>query len=325
MKILAQDRPAQEICYNSPMAKDKKLSTDPYKGVRDFYPEDMAVQEYIFNTWKKAAESFGYEQYGASVLEPADIYKAKSGEEIVNEQTYTFTDRGEREVTLRPEMTPTVARMVAARKRELGLPLRWYSIPNLFRYEQPQRGRVREHWQLNVDLFGIDSIEADAEIISLAYRVMKSFGAKDGDFEIRINDARLMIKMLSEKLGISEEEAGVLSKMLDRREKIGFDKTNLMITERFGEETAKKLFRLLNVDTVKEFTDDDRFSRLKNIRDRLKTLIGKGVADEEFNKVIKIYPYLTRGFDYYTGMVFEIYDTNPEIVVHYSVGAVMMT
>ena len=113
----------------------KKLSTDAYKGVRDFFPADMAVQKKIFGIWKHVVEKYGYEEYGASVLEPAELYRAKTGDEIVNEQTYTFTDRGEREVTLRPEMTPTLARMVAARKRELVFPLRWYSIPNLFRYE----------------------------------------------------------------------------------------------------------------------------------------------------------------------------------------------
>src|SRR4026209_1755246 len=117
-----------------------KLSTDPYKGVRDFYPEDQAVQNYIFSVWRKAVESYGYEEYSASILEPAELYRSKTSDEIVNEQTYTFTDRGEREVTLRPEMTPTVARLVAARKRELPFPLRWYSIQNFFRYERPQRG-----------------------------------------------------------------------------------------------------------------------------------------------------------------------------------------
>src|SRR3989344_2400347 len=110
-----------------------KLSTDPYKGVRDFYPEDKSIQNYIFSVWRKTAERFGYEEYDASILEPTEIYTEKSGEEIVKEQTYTFTDRGERSVTLRPEMTPTLARMVAARRRSLKFPLRWYSIPNLFR------------------------------------------------------------------------------------------------------------------------------------------------------------------------------------------------
>ncbi len=165
-----------------------KLGTDPYKGVRDFYPEDMAIQNYIFNTWRKVAENFGYVEYSASPLEPTEIYTEKSGVEIVNEQTFTFTDRGDRSVTLRPEMTPTLARMIAARRRSLKFPLRWYSIPNLFRYERPQRGRRREHWQLNCDLLGSTGIEGDKEMISLLYATMKEFGAKNEDFEIRINN-----------------------------------------------------------------------------------------------------------------------------------------
>jgi histidyl-tRNA synthetase len=168
-----------------------KLGTDPYKGVRDFYPEDMVIQNYIFDTWKTVVKSKEYVEYGASMLEPTEIYTEKSGAEIVNDQTFTFIDRGERSVTLRPEMTPTLARMIAARRRHLKFPLRWYSIPNLFRYERPQRGRKREHWQLNCDLLGIAGREGDQEIIALAYEIMKAFGAKDTDFEIRINNANI--------------------------------------------------------------------------------------------------------------------------------------
>ena len=157
------------------MSDKSKLSTESYKGVRDFYPEEMFIQNHIYKIWKKVVESFGYSEYTASLLESAELYKAKSGEEIVNEQTYTFTDRGGREVTLRPEMTPTVARMVAGREKNLIFPLHWYSIPNLFRYEKPQRGRLREHWQLNVDLFGVDSVDADIEIITIAHQIMTKF------------------------------------------------------------------------------------------------------------------------------------------------------
>ncbi len=169
------------------MAHMAKLDTAPYKGVRDFYPEDKFVQNYISAVWRKTVERFGYEEYDASPLEHTEIYTEKSGQEIVNEQTFTFTDRGGRQVTLRPEMTPTVARMLSAKRRELGFPLRWYSIPNLFRYEATQRGRLREHWQLNVDLFGLTSIEADLEIVQVAYQIMMNFGAKNEDFEIRLN------------------------------------------------------------------------------------------------------------------------------------------
>lgn len=164
-----------------------KLDTAPYRGVQDFYPEDMAIQKHIFDIWKKVAESKGYVEYSASPLEPTELYTEKSGNEIVNEQTFTFIDRGGRSVTLRPEMTPTLARMVAARRRNLKFPLRWYSIPNLFRYERPQRGRRREHYQLNCDLLGIADRSADLEIITLAYAMMQGLGAKDKDFEIRLN------------------------------------------------------------------------------------------------------------------------------------------
>ena len=192
-----------------------KLSTDAYKGVRDFYPKDKFIQNYIFAVWQKTVERFGYEQYDASVLEASEIYKEKSGEELVNEQTYTFTDRGGREVTLRPEMTPTVARMVAQQRRELGFPLRWFSIPNLFRYEATQRGRLREHWQLNVDLFGLSSVEADLEVIQVAFQIMMNFGAKTNDFEIRMNyptGSDEELKSVMERLA----EIGITNTVVDK-------------------------------------------------------------------------------------------------------------
>jgi histidyl-tRNA synthetase len=141
------------------------LSTQPYKGARDFYPEDKRIQKYMFDKLRLVVESFGYQEYDAPIIEPLDLYLSKSSDEIVAEQTYNFTDRGDRKVTLRPEMTPTISRMVAGRRQELAYPLRWYSIPDLWRYERPQAGRLRQHYQLNVDLFGIEGIEADHEII----------------------------------------------------------------------------------------------------------------------------------------------------------------
>lgn len=238
-----------------------KLGTDPYKGVRDFYPEDMAIQNYIFDRWHKVAENFGYVEYGASILEPAELYQSKTSDEIVNEQTFKFIDRGEREVVLRPEMTPTLARMVAARRKSLKFPLRWYSIPNVFRYERPQRGRRREHWQLNCDLMGISGLEAEVEIISLAHAVMKSFGAEDKDFEISISSRKALPKDMSM-------------------------------------ETIRKIDKgeVANVD-VKE---------TEEIRQCLGLLKEKGVKNAKFD------PKIVRGFDYYTGIVFEVFDTHPD-------------
>src|SRR5665213_1043858 len=172
------------------------LSTQPYKGARDFYPEDKRIQKFMFGKLRQTAESFGYQEYDAPIIELTDLYLSKSSDEIVSEQTYSFTDRGKRNVTIRPEMTPTVSRMVAGRRQELSYPLRWYSIPNLWRYERPQAGRLREHWQLNVDLFGLAGIEADHEIISVADAILQSFGAKRDMYEIRINSRQLINSIL---------------------------------------------------------------------------------------------------------------------------------
>src|SRR3990167_5045265 len=136
------------------------LSTQPYKGARDFYPEDKRLQKYLFDAIRGTVEKFGYEEYDAPILEPLEIFSAKTGDEIVSEQTYSFEDRGGRKVVIRPEMTPSVSRMVAAKRQELAYPLRLYSIPNLWRYERPQRGRLREHRQLNVDIFGAADVSA---------------------------------------------------------------------------------------------------------------------------------------------------------------------
>ena len=194
----------------------KRLSTEPYKGVRDFYPEEQAFLSYFFTICRRVLERAGYVEYGASILEPAE---RAENEEIVNEQTYTFTDRGGRLVTLRPEMTPTVARMVAAKRRSMGYPLRLFSLPNVFRYERPQRGRLREHWQLNVDLFGSDSPYADAEIIGIAYGLMQAFGAKDGDFKILVNTRRGLDELIA-RHGLSESVAKRLRNLLDKKNKM---------------------------------------------------------------------------------------------------------
>lgn len=286
-----------------------KLPTDPYKGVRDFYPEDMSVQKKIFKIWRDVVEKYGYEEYGASVLEPADLYKAKSGEEIVTKQTYTFTDRGEREVTLRPEMTPTVARMVAAKRRELAFPLRWYSIPNLFRYEQPQRGRLREHWQLNVDIFGVESLQAEIEVIQIAYNITLGYGLKDTDFEIRINNRKVMNYVTKDVFGLSDEDAQKVSKLIDRKEKLAPDQYEFGVKEILGDK-ASKFITLLNSQNFEEFTTNlqqtkEEHEGLKEIKEVIAGLEKLGITNARFDQT------LMRGFDYYTGIVFEIFDKNP--------------
>ncbi|MDQ5955452.1 MAG: histidyl-tRNA synthetase [Patescibacteria group bacterium] len=272
------------------MSKKAQLSTEPYKGVRDFYPEDQALLNYLFATYRRVAQSFGYVEYHASVLEPAELYKAKGSEneEIVNEQTYTFLDRGEREVTLRPEMTPTVARMVSAKRRELGFPLRLFSIPNLFRYERPQRGRLREHWQLNVDLFGSKSVDADVEIVLVAYELMRAFGAQDNDFVIKLG-SRSHLDQLVREHGLSAVAGRELINLLDRKGKIP--------KEEFDSKLAT-----LGVPEGALSSDNEP----EDIAKVIKALEELGVSNAVFD------PSIVRGFDYYTGLVFEIFDTHPD-------------
>src|SRR5579863_4811087 len=155
---------------------EKNLSIEPYKGVRDFYPPEWGQLEAVFDIIRKKLRSYGYEEYQASPLEAAELYESKTSEEIVNEQTFTFTDRGDRRVTLRPEMTPTFARMIAAKRRELVFPVRWFSIGNRFRYERPQKGRLREFYQIDVDVVGLAEPRADGEVIVLAAELLKAFG-----------------------------------------------------------------------------------------------------------------------------------------------------
>lgn len=267
-----------------------KLSTESYKGVRDFYPEDQALLNYLLATYRRIAEQFGYVEYHASILEPAELYKSKGAEneEMVNDQTYTFIDRGEREVTLRPEMTPTVARMVAAKRREFGFPLRLFSIPNVFRYERPQRGRLREHWQLNVDIFGSQSLAADAEIMAVAHSIMMAFGAQESDFVIKIGSRSFLNTLIAEQ-GLSEEGGRNLLGLLDRKAKMPGAEFEAALAE-LGVSGD-----LLSADNVPE-----------DVRAVIATLENMGITNAVFD------PSIVRGFAYYTGVVFEVFDTHPD-------------
>ncbi len=271
------------------MSKKTKLPTEAYKGVRDFYPQDLALLNYITGTWRAVAERCGFVEYGASILEPAELYRAKGADnqEIAAEQTYTFMDRGQREVTLRPEMTPTVARMVAGRRRELGYPLRWYSIPNCFRYERPQRGRLREFWQLNIDIFGSRSAMADAEVIACAYQMMLAFGAQDGDFEIRVG-SRAHLDTLCQELGLDDTAKAALVALLDRRAK--------MDPQEFARAVGDMGVPLSRIEGGRAPQD---------VAEVLGILEGLGITNAVYD------PSIVRGFAYYSGVVFEVFDTHP--------------
>lgn len=287
------------------------LSNQPYKGTRDYYPAEKRIQNYIFETWRRVVESFGYEEYGTPTLEPLELYAAKTGDEIVNEQTYSFTDRGGRVVAIRPEMTPSVSRMVAARQQETGYPARWYSIANFMRYERPQRGREREFWQLNVDLFGVNGPVADAEIILLAHHLMRAFGAKEKMYTVRINSRELIDVMMRQYLGLSPVQAELMIKLFDKKGKIPHEVFRDEAVEIFGIDKApdglRKIAKLISSHDINalpdELADHDSVMSLKKL---FTTIHAGGVQNAVFDIS------LMRGFDYYTGMVFEVFDNHPD-------------
>lgn len=286
------------------------LSSQPYKGTRDYYPEEKRIQNYIFDTWSKVVERFGYEEYGAPIIENLEIYAAKSGQELVNEQTYVFTDRGGRTVAIRPEMTPSISRMVAARRQELAYPARLFSIANFMRYERPQRGREREFWQLNVDVFGVDTITADVEIITIADTILKEFGAKKGDYIIRLNNRKFIHFMMAEYLGLDAVGALQMTKLFDRRNKIteqDFDEQALAILGDGQADDIKKIKQVIDAKDVDSLPEElKKSASLEEIKNVFVGLKKAGVTSVVFDAT------LMRGLDYYTGTVFEAFDTHPD-------------
>ena len=288
------------------------LSTQPYKGARDFYPEDKRVQKYMFGKLRQVAELFGYEEYDAPILEPLDIYLAKTGEEIVNEQTYAFEDRGGRKVVIRPEMTPSVSRMVAGKRQELAYPLRWYSLPNLWRYERPQRGRLREHWQLNVDVFGIADSSAEVEIISLVDKAFKLFGAKSDMYTIKLNDRKFVNYLLNDYLKLDEKSAHSVAKLIDRINKMErsdfITKLDEILTpDQKKSGSTEKLLAVLEAKSINELNAEVRSNEvLTDLTKVLVDLKAAGINNAVFD------PTVMRGFDYYTGIVFEVNDNHPD-------------
>lgn len=287
------------------------LSTQPYRGTRDFYPEDKRVQNYIFQTWRTVSERFGYEDYNAPMLEPFELFAAKSGQDLINDETYQFTDRGDRNVVIRPEMTPSVSRMVAAKRQELAYPVRWYSIANFMRYERPQRGREREFWQLNTDIFGVDTLDAEAEIITMADTIMRAFGATHKMYTIKVNSRKLINFVMTEYLGLDVIQSSLMIKLFDKKEKITHeefrDRASDIFDEDKSKEGLKKIANLLSAKTMSELPKELLDSSAVQDVQYLFTLLREhGVTSVVFDIA------LMRGFDYYTGIVFEVFDNHPD-------------
>ncbi len=288
-----------------------KLSAESYRGSRDWYPEDLRIRKYIFQTWRQVVKKYGYEEYDAPLLEPIEVYEAKSGQELVGEQTYQFVDRGDRRVAIRPEMTPSVSRMIAARRQEIAYPARWFSIAQFMRYERPQRGREREFWQLNVDLFGVDNTQGEAELIAIGSQIMKAFGATDDMYVIRVNNRRLIDFMMAHFLGLDVQQAQQMIRLFDRKNKIPPEVFRDQAIEIFGADAAsvglQKIAQLLTAHTMADLPEEIRESEAVRDVQRLFTLLERsGVTNAIFDIT------LMRGLDYYTGTVFEFFDTHPD-------------
>ena len=280
-------------------------------GFRDFYPQELAERAFIMSTWREVARRYAFVEYDGPPLEPLDLYTQKSGDEIVG-QLYNFVDKGGREVALRPEMTPTVARMVGARANALRKPVRWFSMPQLFRYERQQKGRLREHYQLNVDIFGSADVAADAELVACAVDMMRAFGLTAQDVVVRVSDRRILQAFL-ESLGVPAGSIVGVYGVIDKLERTPAD----ISTEKLAAlgVSPQAIERILTIADV-EFSEIE--SRLRD------SSAAAQVAD--FGAFLRYVPALlggdaswlrvdlsiVRGLAYYTGIVFELFDRSGE-------------
>ncbi len=283
------------------------LLKQPYKGTMDWYPRDMYYRNFLFNIWSRVAKKYGYEEYDTAQLEDANLYKVKSGEELGGNQLYNFVDKGGREIALRPEMTPSLARIVANKKNELQFPLRWFNIGRYFRYEKPQKGRRREFFQLNIDILGVDSISAEVEIISFVMDVMKELKASSNSFELKINSRYLLEYLFSEILNIGEEIKPKLARALDNYLKMSPNDFKEYLKElTLSDKQISQIEEYLNWELSDLEKIKESSKGAKEILDLFKRLNELSIPN------VKFCPYIVRGLAYYTGIVVELYDIGGE-------------
>ena len=270
-----------------------KPTIRPIKGTRDFYPEDMAFRTWLYGKMRAASQRFGYQEYEAPILESLELYAAKSGEELVKEQSFVFTDRGGVTVTLRPQLTPRLARMLAQRQRAVPKPIRWWSFGPFWRYERPQKGRTREFFQWNLDLIGIVSADADAELVAVLAEFFRSVGLSPEQVVIKVNNRKLMEAQIR-AIGFAQDKIADVYKLIDKLDKLPPDRWRAYGQEslELSSERIDQLSALLN-DRDLWRQSDDLIAFLEAVRD-----LG---ADE----YVEFDPAIIRGLAYYTGTVFE--------------------
>jgi len=287
------------------------MQTGALPGFRDFYPVELAERAHVMRAWREVARRFGFVEYDGPPLEPLDLYTRKSGAEIVG-QLYNFTDKGGREVALRPEMTPTFARMVAARANALRRPVRWFSVPQLFRYERQQKGRLREHFQLNVDIVGESDVTADAELVAVAIEIMRELGLTSTDIRARVSDRRLLSALLG-AIGVTDAQLPAVYAAVDKIEREPRESLERKLADAgVGPDVVSALYALVRerdfASVRAEFAGrpgvDEHLARMDAY---LAALDALGVAEW-----VVVDLTIVRGLAYYTGIVFELFDARGE-------------
>lgn len=271
----------------------------PVRGTQDYYPEEMAVRNWLYSQMRSVSESFGYQEYDGPFLERFDLYAAKSGAELVEKQSYVFEDRGGEKIALRPELTPTLARMVASRQRQLTYPLRWWSFGPFWRYEKPQKGRSREFFQWNIDMIGEDSPEADAELAAVAAAFLRSVGLQPSEVQVLVNNRQLMQQEL-EALGIPVAQHKLVFGLVDRRDKLSASAWN-----EYGAELGLSPAELNGIQKI--ISDQQLWKKSPSL-----VRFFEAVAAHNASDYVGFGPHIIRGLDYYTGTVFEAWDTAGE-------------
>ncbi|MGV9295847.1 histidine--tRNA ligase [Amycolatopsis sp. NPDC003676] len=280
------------------------LSTAPVKGTRDFLPAEMSVRTQVFGHLYDVLERYGYLRYDGPILEQAEVYERKSGQEIADQQLYTLTTRGGERLALRPEMTPSVARMIAGHAKSLSFPVRWYSHPNCHRYERPQRGRVREHWQINADIFGSESANCEIEMFELIHDLMGAVGATPDMFAVRVNDRNLLSSALTDVVGISPDHLPQVFALVDRWEKTSAEEHAASAAEiGLSDKQYEKLAETLSAGPA---LLDELPAEVKAESNLVKVLSSSAAS------LVRYEPLIVRGLAYYTSTVFEVFDTSPQ-------------
>jgi histidyl-tRNA synthetase len=303
----------QKTIANQPSMEANNLSPQPYRGARDFYPQDMKIQNYIFDTWRMVCKRYGFEEYNFPILEPFEIFAAKTGEEIVNEQMFNFTDKGGRRLAVRPELTPGTVRMLAQKYNELIQPMKWFMIGNNWRFERPQKGRGREFYQLEANIFGVESFEADFEEIALMIDIMREFGANEEQFRVSFNDRRVIDALLKSTLKLKDDVRLATRRLMDKRSKMQkeeftADLRKLGLDDNQIEEV--EAFMQSDLDSIDQVIDERILKRNVGYKNMMKLVDMLDLFD--LLKYCEFDPSIVRGFDYSDGLVYEVFDLNPK-------------